>query len=133
MRLRVWAVAGFDTVKFLAGMYAEPTHMRLPLRDSECRQCHTPILTSIRPPSVPDPPSAVTPGSEVTPAEAIYGAQPQDEGRGGTAFHSIRDHDTVDLRCIRCHTSHTTDGDGHHRFLTAARLKPICRECHPAL
>lgn len=44
MRLRVWTVAAVDAAKFLAGRYVEPDQMRLPLRDKECNQCHTPIL-----------------------------------------------------------------------------------------
>src|SRR5262249_7051248 len=46
-RLTVWGVAGFDTVRFLVGAYREPTAMRLPLRDADCRQCHTPILKAV--------------------------------------------------------------------------------------
>lgn len=133
MRLRVWAVAGLDTVKFLAGAYAEPTHMRLPLRDRECRQCHTPILRRGQAAPAPAPTPSATVTSDAASTEAVYGADPQQEGRGATAFHAIRDHDTVDVRCVRCHTVHTTDGDADSRFLTPSRVQAICRECHPAL
>src|SRR5207249_6442242 len=44
MRMAVRTVAALDTLKFLAGAYREPTHMKLPLRDAECRPCHTPIV-----------------------------------------------------------------------------------------
>jgi hypothetical protein len=130
MRLRVWAVAGFDTMKFLAGVYAEPTDMRLPFRDGECRQCHTPILESRRAPAS-EPPSSASARSDAASAEAVYGADPQEEGRGQTAFHAIRDHDTVDVRCVRCHAAHTTDGHAGSGFLATPRVQPICRECHP--
>lgn len=132
MRFRVWAVAGFDTVKFLTGVYAEPTHMRLPLRDADCRQCHTPIVERARLAVALERPSAVPAPNDVASAEAIYGAQPQEEGRGQTAFHAIRDHDTADVRCVRCHTAHTTDGQAATGFLTTSRVEPVCRECHQA-
>ena len=73
MRLEVWAVAGFDTLRFLAGAYAEPTRMRLPLRAAECLQCHTPILR----PRVAD-------------AET-FAAEAETEGRGSTSYHAIRE------------------------------------------
>jgi len=115
MRLAVWAVAGFDTLRFLTGVYAEPTHMRLPLRDAECRPCHTPIL------------GAAAAGGDTVAAEA------ETEGRGGTSYHAIREHETVRIDCVRCHTSHTTDSDAGNRFIAKARVRPVCRECHKEL
>lgn len=110
--LQVWAVAGFDTLGFLAGLYAEPTHMRLPLRDVECRQCHTPIL-----------------GTRAT-EEATFAAEVETEGRGGTAYHAIREHGTVRIACVRCHTSHTTGTAAGDHFIAKVKIGPICRECH---
>src|SRR5262250_2815959 len=66
MRLRVWTVAGFDTLKFLVGRYREPDHMRLPLRDVECRQCHTPILKPPAAPKAPEATRAVDPTADST-------------------------------------------------------------------
>jgi hypothetical protein len=114
MRFKVWAVAGWDTVKFLAGRYQEPDHMRLPLRDKDCRHCHTPILKSA--------PVALTPEQE----EAL-------EGRMGDSYHAIRDHDRVKLACIRCHLTHTTDSGTRLKFVSRARVLPLCRECHPSI
>ncbi len=114
MRLRVWAVAGFDTLRFLAGLYREPDHMRLPLRDKDCRRCHTPILKSA--------PVALSPEQE----EAL-------EGRTGNSYHAIRDHDAVRIACVRCHTSHGTDGEARFQFLARPRLLPLCRECHTSM
>ncbi len=111
MRLRVWAVAAGDTAKFFAGRYREPDHMRLPLRDKDCRQCHTPILKSAL--------VALTPEQE----EAL-------EGRTGDSYHAIRDHDTVKIACVRCHTTHTGDGEARFKFLSRPRLLPLCRDCH---
>lgn len=110
MRLTVWALASFDTVKFLAGDYREPTQMRLTLRDAECRRCHTPILGRSR--------------------ASTFGAEEETEGRAGTSYHAIREHDPVRIPCIRCHTSHTTDGDSASLFISKARVVPLCRECH---
>lgn len=113
MRARVWAMAAVDTAKFLIGRYREPDHMRLPLRDAECRQCHTPILQKA--PSFPT------------------GEGEMQSERSGNAYHAIRDHDGVTVACIRCHTSHTADGEARFGFLARSRVLPICRECHEQL
>ena len=123
MRLKVWAVAGFDTLRFLAGAYAEPTHMRFPIRDAECRQCHTPILHARATASrLVDPTDE---GSFITEAET--------EGRGGTSYHAIREHETVKIECTRCHTAHTTDSDAGSRFIAKTRVRPLCAGCHKEL
>jgi predicted CXXCH cytochrome family protein len=100
MRARVWAVAGVDTLRFLAGRYGEPDRMRLPLRDAECSQCHAPIVKKTLP---------------------------------STSYHVIRDHETVPVACVQCHTSHTADGEARFQFLARPRVLPICRECHKNL
>ena len=107
MRLRVWAVAGFDTVRFLSGRYVEPRGMRLPLRDAECRQCHTPIIRE-------------TAGSAEAP-----------EVRG-TSFHTIPDHRTVKTECVACHRSHTL-GEKRRQFVDPRAVRPLCRECHETM
>lgn len=112
MRLRVWAVAGVDTLRFLAGRYREPDHMRLPLRPAECRRCHTPIVA--RAPAAADETAA---GGEAS----------------GTGYHSIRDHDGVPIGCGRCHASHTTDSEARLQFISRAHVQPVCRECHADL
>ena len=113
MRLRVWYIAAVDTGKFLLGNYREPDHMTLPLRSMECTQCHTPILKHA---------PALTAEQE----EAL-------EGRAGNGYHQIRSHDSVRMTCVRCHTSHTTDGNPKLQFIARKRVEPICRECHPTL
>jgi len=133
MRLRVWAVASLDTVKFLVGKYREPTHMRLPLRDAECRQCHTPILPAAHPASVPVPATGAPPKSAAAldPSdESTFAAEAETEGRGGASYHAIREHDNVRVLCVRCHASHATDSDAAGRFISKTRVLPICRECH---
>jgi len=125
MRLRVWTVAGVDTLKFLVGRYREPDHMRLPLRDVECRQCHTPILK----PATARKASEATRG--VDPSEhSTFAAEAVSEGRGGTSYHAIREHDTVEVKCITCHVSHIAGSDATNRFIVRARVVPVCRECH---
>ena len=134
MRVRVWTVAGFDTVKFLGGVYGEPTRMRLPLRDAECRRCHTPILSAARPSRAPAraigsaPP---TPGAAVDPNDdSTFAAEAETEGRGGTSYHAIREHDNVRVTCVQCHASHLADSDAANRFISKTRVVPICRQCH---
>lgn len=111
-RLRVWAVAGLDTLRFLAGTYREPTRMRLPLRDADCRLCHTPIL------------------KRAAGAPPAYAEEAETEGRLGASYHAIREHDTVRTACVRCHPSHATDSDAQNRFIARSRVQPLCRECH---
>jgi predicted CXXCH cytochrome family protein len=53
--------------------------------------------------------------------------------QAGTSYHAIRDHDGVNVRCVRCHRSHTTDSDARNRFISKAIVLPICRECHKAM
>src|SRR5215831_14934088 len=80
MRLRVWTVAGLDTFKFLVGRYREPDHMRLPLRDLECRQCHTPILKPTTAPKTSEATGAVDQSEDST-----FAAEATTEGRAGTS------------------------------------------------
>lgn len=129
MRLRVWAVAGFDTLKFLAGTYGEPSGMQLRLRDGDCRQCHTPIRQAAPP---ADPPDA-TPPATATGAEAGYMTEAPAPSGGQISFHTFRGHDGVDVRCVACHTAHTTDSTAAEHFLSRPTVEPICRECHRQL
>ncbi len=139
MRLRVWALAALDTITYLANRHEEPTRMRLPLRDAECRQCHAPILkvpaAGDRSPAAPAPVASTPPPAARVGAddEAGYAVQAESEGRAGTAYHALRDHDGVKVPCVRCHTTHTTDSDAPNRFISRAVVWPICRECHPHL
>jgi predicted CXXCH cytochrome family protein len=125
MRLRVWTVAGIDTLKFLVGRYREPDHMRLPLRDLECRQCHTPVLKLATAPKTSEATRAIDPADDST-----FAMEATTEGRAGTSYHAIREHDTVKVKCITCHVSHVTGSDATHRFIVRARVAPVCRECH---
>jgi predicted CXXCH cytochrome family protein len=137
MRARVWAGAARDTVKFLLRSYEEPAGMRLPLRDAECRQCHDPI----EPPSPrtgsgavsPSPAAPGAPGVDDPNLMASYAAVPEAEGAAATSYHGIREHGSVRVPCVRCHTSHTSDGGAGNRFISRSTVQPICRECHKHL
>ena len=107
MMARVWAIAGVDTVRFLAGSYEEPSRMRLRLRDAECRQCHDPIV------------------------RVTLEQEEAQEGRGDS-FHAITQHRTVRTACIACHTSHTV-GEKRLQFIERRTVLPICRTCHEGL
>lgn len=122
MHARILAVAGVDTLRFLVGAYAEPTRMRLRLRDAECRQCHTPIR-------------AAAPGAPPVAArdEAAVAAEAETEGRADASYHAIREHETVRIACSRCHPSHATDAGAAQHFIARARVRPICHECHREL
>ena len=113
MRLRVWTVAGIDTLRYLAGRYHEPEGMRLPLRANECARCHTPIMKH-------------RPAASAEQEEAL-------EGQTGNQYHAIRGHETVRIICTRCHRSHTTDSEPRLQFIARAHVQPICRECHKTL
>jgi predicted CXXCH cytochrome family protein len=127
MRVRVWAGAGFDTLRFLAGVYAEPTSMRLPLRDRECRQCHTPIVRVSRTTGATGPPAP----ADTTPDwGAGYLAEAPTVGDGGISYHGFRQHDGVDVRCVACHTAHTTDSSPGEQFLSKRVVEPVCQRCH---
>jgi hypothetical protein len=129
MRLRVWTVAGFDTLRFLAGSYTEPEDMRLPLRDAECRQCHA-VIAKTRDPAggSSSAPAGTGEGGPETLLETLGAPPPAAPG-----FHGMREHDTLNVRCVRCHAAHVTaDGSVGH-FLAASVIEPVCRECHPGM
>lgn len=130
MRGKVWVVAGWDTVRYLVGAYEEPVRMRLPLRDAECRQCHTPIVSSTSARSAPVAPATAHAARVSSAAEASYTVDPYAQGRPPMSYHTIREHDTVTVRCVTCHMSHTTAGSPKDRFISHDVVGPICRECH---
>jgi predicted CXXCH cytochrome family protein len=136
MRARVWALAALDTAKYLVGVHEEPTRMRIQLRDVECRQCHTPILKTVgaggpAASSAPAGGAAAPPTRAIDPSdESTFSAASTGEGAAATSYHILRDHDGVRVRCVRCHTSHTTGSDAKDRFISRVMVQPLCRECH---
>jgi len=130
MRGKVWTIAGWDTVRYLVGAYEEPVRMRLPLRDAECRQCHTPIVPPTSARLAPVAPAAAPAAQVSSSPEASYTVDPYAEGSRSTSYHAIREHDTVTVLCATCHTSHTTTGLPKDRFISHHVVGPVCRECH---
>ncbi len=128
MRVRVLTGAAFDTLRFLTGAYREPDHMRLPLRDAECRQCHTPIVKAASQAAATPAPPPQSSGE----AEALYGGPPPTT-TGPLAFHRIQQHDTMPVACVRCHATHLTGGDPSADFVSSAVVQPVCRECHATM
>ena len=127
MRVRVWMLAAFDTVRFLAGAYAEPAHSRLPPRDAECRQCHTSLTKPPTPTPLPrDQVSAGGTGEVIPELQSSPNLEPP-------AFHRLREHEAIPVTCARCHASHAAGGTAAARFLVPAIVEPVCRECHRAL
>ena len=130
-RLRIWGGAAFDTMRFLAGAYAEPDRMRLPLRDAECRQCHTPIdKRRGQPASVAFSAGPASPGPAGE--ETILETQPPPAAESIT-FHGLREHETLSVTCARCHASHATGGQSSAGYLVPTIMNPVCRECHPSM
>ena len=130
MQVRVWSIAGFDTLKFLVGAYGEPTVMRLSIRDVDCRRCHTPISREGAAVDLAEPSSNAEAGSA---AETSYMTEAPVPRGGRISFHGFRDHDSVDVRCVGCHRAHTTEADATEQFISRAIVEPICRECHRPL
>jgi len=131
MRLAVWSVAGLDTVRFLVGAYREPASMRLPLRNADCRVCHTPIAKAAPPSaaSITPPPPAAVSGPE-----AAYTEQPPVERQTPASFHGLREHDAIQhMACVRCHRAHDARAEAGAHFLVQPVVQPICRECHREL
>lgn len=102
-RARVLGIAAWDTLRYLAGHYQEPEAMRLPLRDADCRWCHTDM------------------DKRVTQA-----------GEEEQAYHKIFAHLTVNLRCVQCHVSHT-EGLRTFYFMRRETVLPLCKKCHPQI
>src|SRR2546430_8600129 len=101
--------------------------MRRRLSAAEGRRSHTPILRVWRPTGA----AAETRARTARPgAESAFAAEAATEGRGGTSYHAIREHDPVRVACVRCHTTHTTDSDAGHRFISRDSVVRVCRECH---
>ena len=84
--------------------------MRLPLGPGECRQCHHPLRSARR--------------------ELSGSPDESAGGTGGDSYHAIRGHDAVTVPCLECHPSHITGSDASRRFISRARVEPICARCH---
>lgn len=104
-RARVKLLATKDAFWYVTGRFAEPTRMRVPLRDADCTKCH-----------------ASFPESEARAAGAEGWSRP---------FHAIAVHNAgLDRSCVGCHLAHDRGGVPQAYFLSPARLREACAECH---
>jgi nitrate/TMAO reductase-like tetraheme cytochrome c subunit len=99
-RARVKALAAKDAFFYVIGDFEEPTGMRWPLWDEDCRQCH----------------AAFDEGA----AEAW--ASPR--------FHQLSVHNAaLGVDCVACHRAHP-DGDPAGHYLRAREVRRECARCH---
>jgi nitrate/TMAO reductase-like tetraheme cytochrome c subunit len=100
-RARVKVLAGKDAFWWAVGHFEEPTRMRWPLWDADCRQCHPNFRE----------------GTDAT------SANPQ--------FHALGVHNVeLGVSCVECHLSHETGGDEDLYHLHPVRVRAQCARCH---
>jgi hypothetical protein len=101
-RTRVKLLAAKDGFWYAVGHFEEPTHMRWPLHDEDCAQCHPDFDTS--PPAAWEAPR----------------------------FHQLPVHNVeLRVGCVECHLAHDEGGDPQAWFLHAPRVRSQCARCHP--
>jgi len=101
-RAKIKLLAARDAAVWLAGRGEEPTEMRHPLVDADCRQCH-PTFDPRVDPHAPEP----------------FHALP---------VHNI----DLGMACVACHTAHVDTGDESFHFLETERVRRRCAHCHSA-
>ena len=100
-RTRVKVLAGKDAFWWAVGHFEEPTGMRWPLWDADCRQCH---------PNFGE-------GTDATSANP--------------PFHALGVHNVeLGVSCVECHLSHETGGDEDLYHLRPVRVRAQCARCH---
>lgn len=105
-RLRVKVLSAKDAFWYAVGRFEEPTAMRWPLRDEDCRRCHPRFDESAR--------AAV--------------------GTRAPAFHELAVHNTeLGVACVGCHLAHDEGGLADHDFVHPEHVRARCAECHPEL
>jgi len=101
-RARVKLLAGKDAFWWAVGHFEEPSEMKWPLWDEDCRQCH------------PDFPEAQLLADAANPP-----------------FHALGVHNVeLGVACVECHVSHETGGEEDLYYLDAARVRGQCARCH---
>jgi nitrate/TMAO reductase-like tetraheme cytochrome c subunit len=101
-KARVKALAAKDALVWATGRFEEPSSMRWPLWDEDCRRCH-----------------------------AEYAA-PAREAWQSAAFHELPVHNVeLGVDCVECHTAHERNGPDAAYFLDARRVRSQCALCHP--
>jgi hypothetical protein len=99
-RARVKALAAKDALLYVVGRFEEPTGMRWPLWDEDCRKCHA----RFRPPADP------------------YGTPPFH----AVTVHNAR----MPVACVDCHGVHERGGNPDAWFLHAGSVRRQCARCH---
>jgi len=99
-RVRVKALAAKDAFFYVIGDFEEPTRMRWPLRDEDCRQCHATFDAGIG------------------------------EERRSQEFHRLALHNAaLGVDCVECHRAHAA-GNPDGNFLRAPEVRRQCARCH---
>ncbi len=100
-RARVKALAAKDAFLYVAGRFEEPDHMRWPLWDEDCAQCHSSFEES---------------GPRAGEA---------------TRFHELGVHNVeLGVGCVECHLSHERVGSDAPHHLQVTRVRAQCARCH---
>ncbi len=99
-RARVKLLAAKDALVWLGGQFDEPGEMKHPLRDADCRKCHTGFRQ--------------------------YGEQEALEKFHGLMVHNI----DLGLDCVECHTVHDGGDDPELYFLDSGLVRSQCGRCH---
>jgi predicted CXXCH cytochrome family protein len=99
-RVRVKALAAKDAFFYVIGDFEEPTRMRWPLWDEDCRQCH-----------------------DAFDERAVEAWQ-------SPRFHQLPLHNAaLGVDCVECHRAHAVGNpDGY--FLRAPEVRQQCARCH---
>lgn len=101
-RARVKLLAAKDAFWYAVGQFEEPTHMRWPLLDADCRKCH----------------------------EDFEEREP--EAWENPRFHQLSVHNhALGVACVDCHQAHEQGGGHDSHFLVASHLRSQCARCHP--
>ena len=100
-RARVKARAAKDAFFYLTGQFDEPDHMRWPLWDEDCAQCHASFEES----------------------EPLAGEP--------TRFHQFGVHNgDLGVDCVACHLSHERVGSDAPYHLQVDHVRTQCARCH---
>lgn len=99
-KARVKALAAKDLFSWVVGDFEEPEGMHWPLREDDCRQCHSRF--------------DVKAGEFDDPAFHDLGVHNQDLG----------------IDCAECHTVHEIGVDSNRWFLNASDVRQQCARCH---
>jgi formate-dependent nitrite reductase cytochrome c552 subunit len=103
-RVRVKILSAKDAFWYAVGRFEEPTAMRWPLEDADCRRCHARFDERGR----------------------AAGVDP--------AFHELAVHNAeLGVACVDCHLVHDEGGLADHDFLHPEHVRARCAGCHPEL